>query len=254
MNLLLSIIIPSYNQGKFIKKTIDSILNQSYKNIEVIVIDGGSSDTTIDILKSFGNKILWISEKDRGQAHAINKGTALAKGDIIAYLNSDDYYLQNTLCEIIESFEKNPTALWLTGDYAIVNEKEQDIQSLVIKHKKLLRNYLSFNLLSILNPISQPSTFLRRELLEKVGLFNEELHYTMDYDYWMRCIQIQKPYVITKPISAFRIHPLSKGGSQFEKQFKEGLNVARNYQKKVFYIILHRLHNFFIILMYKIIK
>jgi glycosyltransferase involved in cell wall biosynthesis len=253
-NPLITVIIPSFNQGQFIRETIDSILNQPFKKIEVIVIDGGSTDTTVDILKTYGNRIYWISEKDRGQTHAINKGLHLAKGDIIAYLNSDDYYLPNTLQQIAELFKTHPDIFWITGDYNIVDETGKGIQSFVISYKKIARKFLSFNLLSILNPIAQPSTFLRRKLIEDVGLFKEELRYTMDYDYWLRAIQLKKPFLLNEKLSAFRIHGSSKGGSQYHKQFEEELKVAKNYQKNKLLILLHQLHNLLIVTVYKIIK
>jgi len=107
MQPLFSIIIPSFNQGHFIAQTIDSILNQSYKNVEILVIDGGSTDNTLDVLKSYNSRIFWLSEKDGGQTHAINKGLDLAKGEIIAYLNSDDYYLESTLEKVANGFNSN---------------------------------------------------------------------------------------------------------------------------------------------------
>ncbi len=251
---LISIIIPSYNQGQFIKETIDSILTQSYKHVEVIVMDGGSSDSTIAILKSYGEQIFWVSEKDRGQTHAINKGIALAKGEIITYLNSDDYLLSQSLQIVVDAFKSNHNQLWITGNYLIVDENGKQIQSLIANYKKLLRKFLSFNLLSVLNPIIQPGTFMRKELISEVGQFNESLRYTMDYDYWLRAIRIKKPMVLIEKLSAFRIHGSSKGGSQYKKQFEEELNVAKYYQKNKFYILFHHMHNTLIINVYKIIK
>jgi glycosyltransferase involved in cell wall biosynthesis len=254
MNPKFSIIIPSYNQGHFIKQTIDSILSQSYKNVDVLVIDGGSTDNTVDVLKTYDDKIFWISEKDRGQTHAINKGLAIAKGDIIAYLNSDDYYLEDILKKVATVFETDKEVLWLTGDYLIVDEKGKTIQSLIGKYKSFFRNKLSFNLLSVLNPINQPSTFFSKKMIDLVGDFNEELHYTMDYEYWLRAIKKQKPIILKDKLSAFRIHSTSKGGSQYKKQFKEELEVAKKYQKNRFLTFLHLLHNQLIALVYYILK
>src|SRR6266540_3676763 len=142
MDLKFSIIVPSYNQGHFISQTIDSILNQSYKNVEILVIDGGSTDSTVEILKKYKGKIFWLSEKDRGQTHAINKGLALAKGDIITFLNSDDYYLDGTLDKVARQFQSKKDNSWLTGDYLIVNEQGKRIQSLIIKYKSFFRKLL----------------------------------------------------------------------------------------------------------------
>ncbi len=254
MDPLISIIIPSFNQGRFIKQTIDSILDQAYTKVEVIVMDGGSTDSTIAILKSYGEQIFWVSEKDRGQTHAINKGISLAKGEIITYLNSDDYFLPQSLQIVVDVFQSNQKALWVTGDYLIIDERGEQIQSVIASYKKLLRKFLSFNLLSILNPIIQPSTFLRKELVSEVGQFNESLRYTMDYDYWLRAIRIKKSMVLNEKLSVFRIHGSSKGGSQYKQQFEEELNVAKYYQKNKAFIFLHRLHNILIINIYKIIK
>ncbi|WP_207512311.1 glycosyltransferase family 2 protein [Longitalea luteola] len=254
MDLKFSIIVPSYNQGSFIAETIDSILNQSYKNVEVLVIDGGSTDSTIEVLKTYGDKIFWLSEKDRGQTHAINKGLALAKGDIITFLNSDDYYLEGTLKTVAAQFQAKKEKIWLTGDYIIVNEQGKRIQSLVIKYKSFYRKFLSFNLLTVLNPINQPSTFFRRQLIEQLQNFKEDLHYTMDYEFWLRAIKIQKPIIVTDKLSAFRIHKNSKGGSRYKEQFREEIAVAKQYQKNQFLIFLHSLHNKVINLSYSILK
>ena len=249
-----SIIIPSFNQGKFIAQTINSILNQSCQDFEILVIDGGSNDSTLEILKGYEDRIFWLSEQDRGQTHAINKGIDLAKGEIITYLNSDDYYLEGTLEKVAGIFKQNNDVLWITGDYLIVDENGKKIQSVIAGYKTFFRKRLSFNLLTVLNPINQPGTFLRRELINQTGFFDEELRYTMDYEYWLRAIKIQKPYVLSDELAAFRIHTNSKGGSNYRQQFEEELKTARKYQDKTFLLVLHDLHNKLIQLVYAIIK
>jgi glycosyltransferase involved in cell wall biosynthesis len=253
-NPLISIIVPSYNQGNYIRKTIDSILTQSYKNVEIIVMDGGSGDQTIGILQSYGNEIQWISENDRGQTHAINKGILKAKGEIISYLNSDDYFLDGALQKVVEAFEENPNLYWLTADYIIVDANEKPIQSAVIWYKRFFRKFLSFPLLSVLNPVIQPSTFLRKEIISELGFFREDLHYTMDYDYWMRAIQNHQPILLDTALSAFRIHVQSKGGSRYREQFKEEIYVAEQYCKSKLLLSLHRIHNWIIIMFYSFMK
>jgi glycosyltransferase involved in cell wall biosynthesis len=254
MKLKFSIIIPSFNQGVFIAQTINSILNQSYQNFEILVIDGGSNDSTLEILKSYEDRIFWLSEKDKGQTHAINKGIALAKGDVIAYLNSDDYYAEDAFEKVASVFNQNDDVLWITGDYLIVDEDGKKIQSAIAKYKIFFRNHLSFNLLTVLNPIIQPATFLRRELINKTGLFNEGLSYTMDYEYWLRAIKTQKPYVLRHKLAAFRIHANSKGGSSFMHQFDEELKVAKKYQTNHLLILFHTLHNCLINISYYFLK
>ena len=254
MDIKFSIIVPSYNQGSFISQTIDSILNQSYKNVEILVIDGGSTDSTVEILKKYGEKIFWLSERDRGQTHAINKGLALAKGNIITFINSDDYYLEGALEKVVRQFQLKVENFWLTGDCIIVNEQGKRIQIMITKYKSFFRKFLSFNLLTVLNPINQPSTFFRRELIRKLQGFREDLHYTMDYEFWLRAIKIQKPIVVNDKLSAFRIHKNSKGGSQYKQQFKEELGIAKQYQKNQSLIFLHFLHNQLINFFYAILK
>lgn len=250
----ITIITPSFNQGHFIKETIDSVLKQKYPNLEYWVIDGGSTDDTVKILKSYGKKIQWVSEKDSGQTHAINKGLARSTGDIIAYLNSDDVFLPNTLFTVAGYFVGHPDAQWLTGDYYIIDEKGTKIQSFVVEYKKLLRMFSSFTLLSIANYIIQPSTFWRADVVKKIGTFNQKLRYCMDFDYWMRLYQRYPLHVVDTPFSLFRIHAASKGGSQYIKQFAEEHDVVQKYMPSSLVLLLHKLHSSAIVVAYKLLK
>jgi len=216
-------------------------------------MDGGSTDKTIDILKSYGKKIRWVSEKDHGQSHAINKGLRLCSGEVCGFLNSDDYFLLGALDCIAETFN-NEQVLWVTGGYKIVDAEGNSIQSLVVAYKDILRILSSRNILLLTNYIVQPSTFWRNSLMEKTGFFDENLYYAMDYDYWLRAFQISPPRIIRKPLSAFRIHDSSKGGSQYEAQFAEEMAVLRQYTHNKILIGLHRIHNAIIIGIYKKIK
>lgn len=250
----ISIITPSYNQGHFIKETIDSILNQNYPNLEYIVMDGGSTDNTVKILKSYGEKIDWISKKDKGQTDAINKGIKKATGDIIAYINSDDAMLPNTLHTVAEYFNENLDAQWLTGDYFIVDAEGRKIQSFVATYKRFLRNYPNKTVLSIANFIIQPSTFWRRSLTDEIGLFREDLHYVMDFEYWMRAIEEYPLHVLPNHFSLFRIHGNSKGGALYKKQFAQEHVIVQEYVSNPFIVFLHWIHAQLIVLAYKILK
>ncbi len=251
----ISIITPSFNQAHFIKKTLDSILSQAYQHVEIIVMDGGSSDETVSILRSYGSKISFESKKDKGQTDAINKGLKHASGDIIAYLNSDDYYLPNTLLTVAKLFSNNPHIHWIVGDAVIVDEQEKEIQPLIRLFKRMWRFLYQPWLLAILNPIPQPSVFLRREVIEQIGPFDENLRYTMDYEYWIRVQQkFGKPFFLKQPLSAFRIHGASKGTTAFDKQFTEELAVSTNYFPSSILQFLHRLHIGLIKLVYSGIK
>lgn len=257
------IVTPSFNQGHFIEQTITSILDQPNVNVELIVMDGGSTDSTLKVLKKYHKQsnFHWVSENDKGQSDALNKGIkAIAKlnpkpTDIFAFLNSDDYYMPSSLSQVAKIFSQNSNATWLVGDAVIVNENGQEIQSLIRAYKKFWRLFLSANLLSILNPIPQPATFIRYSALIKTGLFNQKLRYTMDYEYWHRLFQtVGKPITTSTPLAAFRIHGQSKGGSQFEKQFAEELQVASQYTTNSALLFLHKLHNQLINGVYSLIK
>lgn len=254
MSLKFSIITPSFNQGKFIEQTIQSVLSQNCPNLEYIVMDGGSTDETISILKKYEGKLKWFSEKDKGQSDAINKGLQMATGDIVAWINSDDYYLPGTLANITELFERNKNIQWLTGDYIVVDEKGKEIHAFVRGYKKLVSYISSFAALSFANYINQPSTFWRKELLERTGYVNESYRYCMDYDLWLRFMKISPPHIIHTPLSAFRIHAASKGGSEYEQQFEEELEVLRKNNSDKMIQFLHGLHNNLITFFYSWMK
>lgn len=249
----ISIITPSFNQGQFINQTIDSVLGQNYPNLEYIVMDGGSTDGTLDILRSYGTALRWVSEKDNGQADAINRGMSMASGDILAFLNSDDTYLPGVLHLVAEQFSQRGCQ-WLTGDYRIVDQDSREMQGFVVSYKAFWRKFSSARVLSVLNYIIQPSTFWSRTLWEAAGPLDVSLRYTMDYDFWLRAIRLAPPLVIPRPLSAFRIHKTSKGGSQYEQQFDEEIQVLRRYNKSRTIDWVHRGHNALIKLAYRIIK
>lgn len=250
----ISVITPSYNQGHLIEETIQSILNQNYPNLEYIVMDGGSTDNTVEVLKKYKDQLSFVSKKDKGQTDAINQGIARSTGEILMYLNSDDVMLPNTLNTVGEYFLSNTDAMWLTGDYFIIDAEGKKIQSFVANYKKFLRNFPLFNVLSIANFIIQPSTFWRKKLGVEIGKFDEQLHLCMDYDFWMRAIQKYPLHVLPNHLSLFRIHGTSKGGTQYEKQFNEEHTVMLRYNQNIVPRILHKIHAGLIILVYKLIK
>lgn len=249
----ITVITPSFNQGHFITETIESVLSQDYPNLEYWVIDGGSTDNTVQILKSYGKRIKWVSEKDKGQTHAINKGMKLAQGDIVSYLNSDDVFKSNILHLVGTSFSQEK-CMWITGDYCIINHEGYEIQSFVKEYKTFFRNFNSSTILSILNYINQPSTFWKRSLFSEIGYFDEDLRYCMDYDFWLRLSQKYKPLILSQELSSFRIHAKSKGGSQYLQQFKEENKVIQRYEKNIVLTTLHKLHSAATVQAYKLIK
>ncbi len=177
--LAITIITPSYNHAEFIRQTIDSVLSQNYPKLQYLVIDGGSTDDTVKILKNYGDKIEWVSEKDHGQAEAINKGLLKAKGDIVAWLNSDDFYEPGTLQKVADYFTAHPEIDFIYGDMNFVDRNGNNPRAC---------DYLSdFSLPRLLKYcyICQPSVFFRRSVIDRVGLLNTKYTYAFDYDYWL---------------------------------------------------------------------
>jgi glycosyltransferase involved in cell wall biosynthesis len=254
----ISIITPSFNQASFIEETIQSVLNQNYPNLEYIIKDAGSTDGTLDIVKKYTKKypktVKLITKKDNGQSDGINQGIRESTGDIIGYLNSDDVYFPNTLEIVAKRFLKNGSTKWVTGDYVIIDDKGNKIQSFVAFYKGFFRKKPSFLTLSLLNFIVQPSTFWRRSLIKEFGFFDRSLHYCMDYDFWLRIIKKYKPDVVNEKLSLFRIHKKSKGGSQYRKQFVEEHDVLKRYTSDFLLILLHKIHSKAIIFVYSLIK
>ena len=244
--LKISLITPSFSQVKFIRQTIDSVLSQNYPNLEYLVMDGGSADGTVEILKSYGKQITWVSESDHGQADAINKGLKQATGDILGYLNSDDVLLPGSLQAIGKYFANHPDCDWLTGDCIVVGIDGRPAKTnwLVRGYKRFLFWFYSPKLLRIVdNMIPQPSTFWSRKAIKKVGLFNADLHYVMDYDYWLRLSRHYKPHDLKIPLSGFRAQPDSKSETSRDKLMAEGDKVLADNGATKLDLWLHRLHS-----------
>jgi len=237
----ISIITPSFNQGKFIERTIQSVLDQSYSNLEYIVIDGGSTDETLKILKKYNKRIKWISEKDKGQADAINKGIKMASGEIVCWLNSDDCYFPYTIKCVVDFFAKNPEIKWVTGDYIVVDIKDKEIRPYIKFYKSIFRHFPSLTMLMLVNFINQPSTFWRKEIVEKCGELSL-MKYNMDFDYWLRIFQKFPLGIIHKPLSKFRVHAESIGGSSYKPEFEHAIGVVQKYTNNPFIINFNRLH------------
>jgi glycosyltransferase involved in cell wall biosynthesis len=242
----ISVVTPSFNQGAYIEETIRSVLDQGYPNLEYIVMDGGSTDGTVDILRRYEKQLAWISEKDGGQSDALNKGFRKAGGEILAYINSDDTYEPGALLKVGSFFAEHPQADWLTGRCRIMDPQGREIRRLITAYKNFWLLFSSYKLLLAIDYISQPATFWRREVIQRVGPFDEELHLTMDYDYSLRVGGRYKLWVLNAPLASFRVHPASKSAS-IRAHFDEDLAVARKYARSKLLVNLHRLHNQLII-------
>jgi glycosyltransferase involved in cell wall biosynthesis len=230
----ISIITPSFNQGHFIEQTILSVLNQNYPNLEYIIIDGGSMDDTVSIIRKYESKIhYWVSEKDNGQSDAINKGLKICTGDIIAYINSDDMYENDTFVKIINRYNEiaHKKAL-IYGKFKVIDEKNTILwQPNDLNDELKLVKYSSFELLQCWKyTIPQPSTFWTREVLNEIGYFDTSLHFSMDLDYWLRVIQSNIPiYQVNSVYSYFRRHDSAKSSLHVELLKQNLLHLKSKY-------------------------
>jgi len=246
----ISIITPSYNQGDFIEDTIRSVLSQDYPNLEYIIVDGCSTDSTLEILQAYQDQLTWISEPDRGQTEAINKGLKMASGEVLAYLNSDDLYLPGALHKVGAYFAENPHANWLSGYCQNIDGNGHPIRRLIRIYKNFWLHTRSTRALLVLNFIAQPATFWRRCVTENIGPLDEDLYYTLEYDYWLRIGRANKLHIIKKDLAAFRLHDSSKSGRTAFQQFDEELVVAKRYASGL-PIALHQLHANFQVFIYR---
>src|SRR5258705_4427780 len=204
MTLKLSIVTPSFNQGRFLEETILSVLNQGYENLEYIVIDGGSSDESVSIIKRYEDRLsYWVSEKDRGQVHAINKGLERATGDFFAFINSDDVYLPGTFNAAMSYFEQHRDVEWLCGDTVMFGDGHDT--SLV----KAVVPKSAAHCLSWAYKAPQPGHFWRTDIVRSG--FNERWNYDFDHDMYVRLLLAgHTSQYLPLAFAAYRLHEVSK--------------------------------------------
>jgi glycosyltransferase involved in cell wall biosynthesis len=204
---IFSIVMPSFQQGAFIARSISSILSQSFRSFELIVMDGGSTDQTLDVLKHFARKdarIRWYSEPDEGQADAVNKGWQRATGTVLGWLNSDDIYYEEAFAGVARHFLKHPDAdmVYGEGDHIDINDRFLARHPTEEWNEDRLRERVL---------VAQPSVFLHRRVVEKCGLLDARLHYCMDYEYWLRLSQANRMvHYIPRVLSGTRFHAGAK--------------------------------------------
>jgi glycosyltransferase involved in cell wall biosynthesis len=224
----ISIVTPSYNQGRFIEETIQSVLSQNYPNLEYLIVDGGSTDSSVDIIRRYSDQLAhWESTEDRGQSDAINKGFRRSTGDIIAFLNSDDRYCPGALGQVSRLFLENSEWQWLCGNVLFT-----DAGGNIVSRKKPV--YSPFVLRSASSSLLQPGVFLRRSILEDAGYIRDDFHAVMDQEWFCRIADCYRPAIVDVDIALFRWHTDSKSSSvkssrQYQRYVEEKVVIGRKY-------------------------
>jgi GT2 family glycosyltransferase len=225
---LVSIVTPSYNQARYLEQTIRSVLDQEYSRVEYLVVDGASTDGSVEIIKNYASKggvipslhkiDWWVSEKDSGQAEAINKGLAHVQGEIIAWLNSDDYYLPGALSAAVRIFTEHPDVVLVYGDMLAVDQDGHTTNTLTYK-QLTLQDLLCFQI------IGQPSVFFRREVLEQIGRLDTSFHFLLDHQLWIRMAQQGRILHVPQVWAAARYHAAAKNVARAAEFGREAFRI-----------------------------
>ena len=220
-NPLVTIIVPSFNQGRFIKETLDSILAQDYRPIELLVIDGASTDQTVEVLHSFSGicELKWWSEPDRGVADAVNKGLARAQGEIIAIQSSDDLYLPGAISAAVEFMQTHRDVALAYGDVELIDENS------AVTGRDILDSFDLKHYLGRFTYIPQPSAFFRADLTEQIGGWRQEVSYAADADFWMRIAVRHNVVKLDRLMGRYRYHA--------DQRDSQKAKIARDWEKTI---------------------
>lgn len=216
---LVSIVTPSFNQARYLEETIRSVLGQDYPNLEYLIVDGASTDGSQEIIRKYARRLAWwVSERDSGQADAINKGLSRATGAILAWLNSDDMYLPGTISAAVKAFQENPQAVLVYGNMLAVDEHGETIN--LLRYRQLgLEDLLCFQI------IGQPAVFFRRTALERAGRLDPTYHFLLDHHLWLR-IAIQGNFLhVDETWAAARFHPEAKNRARAAEFGQEAFRI-----------------------------
>ncbi len=225
---IISIVTPCYNAATFLERALQSVATQDYPNVEHVVVDAGSTDGTLEILERWPS-VRYVSEPDEGQSDAMNKGLAMATGDIIGWLNADDWYLPGAFTAVAGAAIANPEVEWFTGRCPIVDNEGNEIRKGVTAYKNTLLRAYSFPLYLTQNFISCPATFVRREAYAEVAPFRIDYRYSMDYDVFLQLARRGDPVIIHDELAVFMMTEGTKSMSGFEHQFAEHHQQAREH-------------------------
>jgi hypothetical protein len=213
---LVTVVTPSYNQGRFIRATIESVLSQNYPRLEYIVMDGGSTDETSSVVKDYASRLTYISERDKGQSHAINKGFRMARGEIVSWLNSDDLYLPGAVREAVGGFQRNPVAGAVYGEGYLIGPEGQITSRFPYTEPLNL-----WKLVHLSDYILQQTVYFRKGVLDDIGYLDEDLHYTMDWDILIRIASKYPLEYIPTYMGCLREHGEAKTSAGGEPRIRE---------------------------------
>lgn len=217
-----TVVTPSYNQADYLEETIRSVLHQDYPHLEYIIVDGGSTDGSVEIIRKYSDKLAWwISEPDQGQTDAINKGFAKANGDILAWLNSDDTYLEGAISEAVDYLEANPEVGMVYGDANLINDDGNILGRFPARQtdfRKLMRGFVH---------IPQQAAFFRAQLWHQVGPLDPTFYFAMDYDLWVRLSQLSTLHYHPRLWANFRLHGGAKSLEADDRCWPEMVRVHR---------------------------
>jgi glycosyltransferase involved in cell wall biosynthesis len=222
----ITIVTPCLNAADTLDECLASVRAQAYPDLEHVVVDGGSTDGTLELLGA-AEGVRFISEPDAGRPDAANKGVRMATGDVIGFLNADDRYEPGALAAVGEAFAAHPGAMWLTGYCRIVDGIGQEIRQPITRYKNFLLRHFSFPLYLTQNFVSDPATFVRRTALDAVGPLDNRYRISHDYDLWLRLARGWTPVVLERYLSNFRMVEGTLSMAGFEHQFREHEEVAR---------------------------
>jgi len=219
----ISIITPSFNQSQFLEETILSVVNQAYPNLEYIIMDGGSTDGSVEIIKKYAHRLTyWESEPDHGQSHAINKGFKRATGELAAWLNSDDLLTPGALQEAAEIYNEDPSLGFIHGISELIDENGNSQNKHFGSEFDLIENLITSQ-----NTVAQQSTFINRQCLESIGFLDESLHMSMDWDLWLRLGARYSSRFVPKVWSKTRHWPMTKTKTQLLSSGDEHIRIAK---------------------------
>lgn len=230
----ITVVTPSYNQAEFLERTIRSVLDQGYPNLEYIIIDGGSTDGSVDIIRQYENRLAyWISEQDHGQTDAINKGLRMATGEWVTWQNSDDIFYPNSFHELALAAEKHTKAGLIIGNMMLIDENNKPLRDICYvkpSYKSLLAEGMV---------LTNQSAFWRRSLHEKIGLMDENLNYGFDYEWFLRLTKNARCVHVNRQWGGFRLHSDAKTSlnqQDFDNEYKLILSgrIMPSWQKKLY--------------------